>query len=110
MDKKWIPLIILAPFGIALLIYLGGMLVMWLWNALLPPLFGLPVVTFWQALGLLALSRILFGGVGPSGSSPKSGSKHKRPGGKHGPFTEEERARIREALKAEDEESTAAEA
>jgi predicted Fe-S protein YdhL (DUF1289 family) len=32
-----------------------------LWNWLLPPLFGWPQVTFWQALGLLALCRILFG-------------------------------------------------
>ncbi len=35
--------------------------VMWLWNALVPSLFGGPVVQFWQAAGLLILSRILFG-------------------------------------------------
>ena len=46
---------------------LGGAVVMALWNWLLPSLFGLPMVTFWQALGLLALSRILFGGVRLSG-------------------------------------------
>jgi hypothetical protein len=36
--------------------------VMWLWNWLMPPLFGLHLISFWQALGLLVLSKILFGG------------------------------------------------
>jgi hypothetical protein len=33
-----------------------------LWNALIPTLFHGPLVTFWQAAGLLVLSKILFGG------------------------------------------------
>jgi hypothetical protein len=33
-----------------------------LWNWLMPVIFGLPHIGFWQALGLLLLSRILFGG------------------------------------------------
>ena len=37
-------------------------MVLRLWNWLLPALFGWPQITFWQALGLLALCRILFGG------------------------------------------------
>ena len=36
--------------------------VMWLWNWLMPSLFGLHAIRFWQALGLLALSKLLFGG------------------------------------------------
>ncbi|HEY3786825.1 MAG TPA: DUF3106 domain-containing protein [Steroidobacteraceae bacterium] len=39
-----------------------SLLVMLLWNALVPHLFGGPVVTFWEAAGLLVLSRLLFGG------------------------------------------------
>lgn len=39
-----------------------GWLVMALWNWLLPPLFGLGTVTFWQALGLFLLGRLLLGG------------------------------------------------
>jgi len=35
--------------------------VMLLWNWLMPILFGLSIITFWQALGILALSKILFG-------------------------------------------------
>lgn len=40
---------------------------MLLWNTLLPVIFHLPVITFWQALGLLVLSRLLFGGFGHHG-------------------------------------------
>ena len=36
--------------------------VMWLWNWLMPVLFGLHAISFWQALGILVLSKILFGG------------------------------------------------
>ena len=60
-------LLVFAPFaivGIVLFAFIGGSVVQWLWNWLTPPLFGLPQITFWQALGLLALSRILFGGLG----------------------------------------------
>jgi uncharacterized protein (DUF2236 family) len=35
---------------------------MHLWNWLVPALFGWRTITFWQAVGLLALCRILFGG------------------------------------------------
>ena len=38
-----------------------GYVVMSLWNWLGPDLFGFRTIGFWQALGLLALSRILFG-------------------------------------------------
>ncbi len=35
-----------------------------LWNALLPAILGVKSIGFWQALGLLVLCRILFGGLG----------------------------------------------
>jgi len=34
-----------------------------LWNALMPDIFGLHAISYWQALGLMALSWILFGGL-----------------------------------------------
>lgn len=37
--------------------------VMLLWNWLVPALFTLPAITYWQAAGLLILGRILFGGM-----------------------------------------------
>ena len=45
--------------GIALFTYVT----MLLWNALLPDIFNLTTINFWQALGLLALTRLLFGGM-----------------------------------------------
>lgn len=44
-----------------------GLIVMLLWNALIPALFGGPALTFWQAVGLLLLSKILFHGFGGGG-------------------------------------------
>jgi cytochrome b subunit of formate dehydrogenase len=53
--------------GIALLMALGGWIVQYLWNWLLPTLFGWRTITFWQALALLVLCRILFGGFSSGG-------------------------------------------
>ena len=53
-------------FG-TLFVSLVGWVVMALWNALLPQILGVTTITFWQALGLLVLSRILFGGFGRGG-------------------------------------------
>lgn len=39
--------------------------VMSLWNVLMPAIFAVHTITFWQALGLLILSKILFGGLRP---------------------------------------------
>ena len=62
MRRRWIFIAPLAILGMVLFIAVGGALVMQLWNWLLPPLFGWRQITVWQALGLLALCRILFGG------------------------------------------------
>lgn len=67
--KRLIWIAPLAILGMALFIFIGGEIVMHLWNWLLPSLFGLRQITFWQALGILVLSRILFGGFGFHGSS-----------------------------------------
>lgn len=44
-----------------------GFLTMYLWNWLVPELFNGPVITFWQTVGLLVLSKILFSGFGKGG-------------------------------------------
>jgi hypothetical protein len=62
----------LAIVGMALFIFIGGEVVMRLWNWLLPDLFGFKQLTFWPALGLLALCRILFGGFGMRGGDMRS--------------------------------------
>ena len=43
-----------------------GLIVMLLWNWLIPDIFGGPAVTFLQAIGLLILAKILFGSTGPA--------------------------------------------
>ena len=40
-----------------------------LWNSLMPAIFGLRAITYWQALGLMVLSWILFGGLRGARSS-----------------------------------------
>lgn len=52
--------IILAWAIIAVVI---GFPIKWLWNWLMPNLFGLPEISFWMALGIALLISILFGGV-----------------------------------------------
>lgn len=56
--KRWA----FIPFAIAAGITFFGFLVMLLWNYLMPQIFKLPEIGFWQALLLLLLCRILFGG------------------------------------------------
>ncbi len=59
--RKWF---FFAPLAIAAIV-LFGFITMALWNALLPEIFNLPAINFWQAAGLLILARLFFGG-GPS--------------------------------------------
>src|ERR1035441_7586899 len=66
MRKRWW-MFLLAPPAIALFVWIFGEVVMHLWNWLLPMLFGWRQITFWQALGILVLCRILFGGFGGHG-------------------------------------------
>jgi hypothetical protein len=58
MTRRWKRLILIAPLailGMLLFIAIGGEVVRLLWNWLLPPLFGWRQISFWQALGILAL-------------------------------------------------------
>ena len=77
MRKKWFFIAPAAFAGIVVFCLIGGEVVMRLWNWLLPSLFGWRQIGFWQALGLLALSRILFGGFGRHGGH-RGGSNFRR--------------------------------
>ncbi len=75
MSRRLKRLIFIAPLailGILVFVAIGGEIVLQLWNWLLPSLFGWRQITFWQALGILALCRILFGGFGWHGSGRSS--------------------------------------
>ena len=52
--------IFLIPMGLAA-VALFSLVTMLLWNAILPALFQISTLTFWQAAGLLILARLLFG-------------------------------------------------
>lgn len=64
-----VTVLLLAAFGFTLYAILVALPVMWLWNWLVPELFGLKSITFWQAFGLLVLCGSLFRS---SSSSSKS--------------------------------------
>ena len=98
MRRKLIFIAPLAILGMLLFIAIGGQIVRLLWNWLLPPLFGWREVTFWQALGLLALCRILFGGLGLHG--PSRSNIRRRMAERWGHMTPEEREELRQRMRA----------
>ena len=64
---RWIGkilIIVLIGFCLALAFGFGTM---YLWNWLVPAVFAGPVITFWQTIGLLVLSKIIFSGFGRGG-------------------------------------------
>jgi Ca2+/H+ antiporter, TMEM165/GDT1 family len=69
---KIIGFVILGIIGI----FVFGSIVMLLWNALMPAIFHLQQITFWQALGLLVLAKIFFSGF--RGGPRAYGSRWKR--------------------------------
>ena len=95
--KKIIFFAPLAILGMLLFIFIGGEIVLHLWNWLLPPLFGFRQITFWQAIGLLALCRILFGGFGRHGFSRSAMRRRMAERWDH--MTPEERERFRQGMR-----------
>lgn len=67
-----IGIIIFGGIFITGLVILFGFVIMWLWNWLMPEIFGLPPLTYWQAVGLFILLKILIGGCGIGSDSKKS--------------------------------------
>jgi hypothetical protein len=49
-------------FIAALFALVFGLFVMLLWNWLMPMLFSLPVINYWQAVGIIIIARMIFGG------------------------------------------------
>jgi len=94
MRRKWIFIVPAALVGMVLFTFIGGQVVRLLWNWLLPPLFGWRRITFWQAIGLLALCRILFGGHGFSRSYSRG-----RMARRWDRMTPEERERFRQKMR-----------
>jgi hypothetical protein len=68
--------IALGIVGFTALAFLFGAIIMWLWNGLMPDIFHLGLITYWQGLGLAILGRLIFGGF-------HHGGMHRRG---HGPW------------------------
>jgi hypothetical protein len=75
-----------------------GFVVMSLWNWLMPSLFGWHHIGFWQALGLLILSKILFGGF-RGGSPQRHWRWRRRMMERWEQMTPEEREKFRQAMR-----------
>jgi len=100
MRPRWQRVMMVAPMalaGMALFVFVGGELVLRLWNWLTPALFGWKPITFWQALGLLVLCRILFGGCGIRGAH-RSHSR-RRMAARWDRMTPEEREKFRQSFR-----------
>jgi hypothetical protein len=92
MRKKWW-IFLVAPPAMVLFGWLFGEIVMHLWNWLMPALFSVRQITFWQAIGLLLLCRILVGGLGGGSNNSRS---RKRSGTRWECMTPEEHEKFRE--------------
>jgi hypothetical protein len=71
----WIVVGLVAVVAIALAL---GFAVAALWNWLMPTIFGLPTLTYWQAVGLIVLCHILFKGHGDHHEHHARRDKHIR--------------------------------
>ena len=93
---KWTGMIIGGVILAAGLAFLFGLIVMWLWNWIMPDVFGLKELTYWQAWGIVLLAHILFKAGGHKDSrnaGSHSGSKSR---GRHW------KKRFKERFKDED--------
>ncbi|GHV85745.1 hypothetical protein AGMMS50230_13530 [Spirochaetia bacterium] len=75
-----------------------GTITMFLWNALVPALFGLPVLSWLQSIGLLVLCRILFGGIS-GGFGRMAMERDKLFRERWGTMTDEQRNHLAEEIK-----------
>lgn len=97
MKAKWGGWALLGIVAVALFVAVGGQVVLHLWNWLLPSIFGVRQITFWQAIGLLALCRILFGAWGGHGHGRSK--FRRRMGERWDQMTPEEREKFRQGMR-----------
>jgi predicted membrane chloride channel (bestrophin family) len=90
---KVIKIIVLVLIAVAVF----SLVIMRLWNWLMPALFGLHIITYWQALGVLVLSKILFGGF--RGRSHFGGRWRHRMMERWEHMTPEEREKFRQGMR-----------
>ena len=96
--NRFVRFLMFLPLGLAA-VALFTFFVMRLWNWLVPPIFGWHMITYWQALGLLILCKILFGGFR---GGPRRGPDwrwRRRMMERWDSMTPEEREKFRQAMR-----------
>lgn len=78
----------------------ASFVVMSLWNVLMPAIFAVRAISFWQALGLLVLSKILFGGFRGYRGVPGRGHWRRRMMERWGQMTPEEREKFKQGMRS----------
>lgn len=73
---KIIGMILLGIIAVTGLAILFGFIIMWLWNWLMPEIFGLTTLNYWQAVGVFILFKILLGGCNFGNDNSSKGSKN----------------------------------
>lgn len=94
--KSWWFCLVLCPpvifFGVT-------WIVMTLWNCLLPEILGVKSISFWQAMGILVLSKILFGGFHGKFGQGMRGMKEKHLHHRMEGMSDEEKEKFKEIWK-----------
>ena len=100
MKPHWMVIVLKVVLFVTIAIAGFGSAVYQLWNWLMPALFGLPVISFGQAIGLLALSWVLFGGWRFGGGRNYAGRRWRgRMMARWEQMTPEEREKFRERVR-----------
>lgn len=97
MKRNWAVRGLKIALFAVLFVTVFGYVVMRLWNWLLPALFGWHQIGFWQALGILVLSKILFGGFHGRHGGHSFGRRRMMERWEH--MTPEEREKFRHSMR-----------
>ncbi len=100
MRRNWFGRGLMFAVFAVLFLVLFSYFVMSLWNWLMPALFGWHVITFWQAVGILVLSKILFGGPRFLGGPRPDWNWRRRMFERWEKMTPEEREQFRERMRS----------
>jgi hypothetical protein len=71
--KRFIKFRFMGIVAVLGMIAVFSIVMMFLWNAIIPEIFGLSAINYWQAAGMMILARILFGGLGHENFGQRGG-------------------------------------
>lgn len=95
----WIGKMVIFGF---LMVILFGVVTQFLWNFVMPDIFGLPVINFWQGLALFLLAKLIFGFGGGGGKKWGGNGSHqwkRQWAEKYSKLSPEDREKFKEKFK-----------